>query len=166
MDAGVDHPESRSGFLHALPDWAHAHRADLVWACLTLVQNWIAAGRPPWSGTPLGSLESWCRTMGGIFEAARMPGFLENMEDFRESSDEESAMWSAFLRRWWESYADREVTGPELFEVARDGLDLGTTLGRLLAQQRDRWHGDLRIQRRGMSAGRRRWALTKRTDSG
>jgi putative DNA primase/helicase len=174
MDAGVDHPESRSGFLHALPDWAHAHRADLVWACLTLVQNWSAAGRPPWTGTPLGSLESWCRTMGGIFEAARLPGFLENLEDFRESSDEESAMWSAFLRRWWETYADREVTGPELFEIARDGLDLGTgttraqqtTLGRFLAQQRDRWYGDLRIQRHGMSAGRRRWALTKRTDSG
>jgi putative DNA primase/helicase len=174
MDAGVDHPESRSGFLHALPDWAHAHRADLVSACLTLVQNWIAAGRPPWTGTPLGSLESWCRTMGGNFEAARLPGFLENLEDFRESSDEESAMWSAFLRRWWETYADREVTGPELFEIARDGLDLGTgttraqqtTLGRFLAQQRDRWYGDLRIQRHGMSAGRRRWALTKRTDSG
>jgi hypothetical protein len=174
MDAGVDHPESRTGFLHALPDWAHDHRADIVWACLTLIQNWIAAGRPPWSGTPLGSLESWCRTMGGIFDAARMPGFLDNLEDFRESSDEESAMWSAFLRRWWEAYAHREVTGPELFEIARDGLDLGTgttraqqtTLGNVLTQQRDRWYGDLRIQRRGMSAGRRRWALTKRNDGG
>jgi putative DNA primase/helicase len=174
MDAGVDHPESRTGFLHALPVWAHDHRADIVWACLTLIQNWIAAGRPPWSGTPLGSLESWCRTMGGIFDAARMPGFLDNLEDFRESSDEESAMWSAFLRRWWEAYAHREVTGPELFEIARDGLDLGTgttraqqtTLGNVLTQQRDRWYGDLRIQRRGMSAGRRRWALTKRNDGG
>jgi hypothetical protein len=83
-------------------------------------------------------------------------------------------MWGAFLRRWWGTYADREVTGPELFEIARDGLDLGTgttraqqtTLGRFLAQQRDRWYGDLRIQRRGMSAGRRRWALTKRTGNG
>jgi putative DNA primase/helicase len=174
MDAGVDHPESRTGFLHALPDWAQDHRADIAWACLTLIQNWIAAGRPPWSGTPLGPLESWCRTMGGIFDTARMPGFLENLEDFRETSDEESAMWSAFLQRWVETYAEREVTGPELFEIARDGLDLGTgttraqqtTLGRFLAQQRDRWYGDLRIQRRGMSAGRRRWALTKRTGNG
>jgi hypothetical protein len=145
-----------------------------VWACLTLIQNWIAAGRPPWSGTPLGSLESWRRTMGGIFDAARMPGFLENLEDFRETSDEESAMWSAFLQRWVETYAGREVTGPELFEIAREVLDLGagttraqqTTLGRLLAHQRDRWYGDLRVQRKGMSAGRRRWALTKRTGSG
>jgi hypothetical protein len=174
MDAGVDHPESRSGFLHPLPDWANGHRADLVWANLTLVQNWIAAGRPPWTGTPLGSLESWCRVMGGIFEAARLPGFMDHLEDFRESSDEESAMWSAFLGRWWETYADREVLGPELFEIARDGLDLGTgttraqqsTLGNLLTQQRDRWYGNLRIQRRGMTHGRRRWALTKRNDTG
>jgi len=174
MDAGVDHPESRIGFLHPLPHWANEHRADIVWACLTLIQNWIAAGRPPWTGTPLGSLESWCRVMGGIFEAARLPGFLENLEDFREASDEESAMWSGFLRRWWEAYGDREVTSPELFEIARDGLDLGsgttraqqTTLGNLLTQQRDRWYGDLRILRRGLSAGRRRWALTKRNDGG
>ncbi len=173
MDAGLDHPESRTGFLHTLPDWAYGHRADLVWSCLTLIQNWIAAGRRPWTGVPLGSLESWCRTMGGIFEAARMPGFMDNLEEFRESSDEESAMWSAFLRRWWETYADREVIGPELFEIARDGLDLGagttraqqTTLGNLLTQQRDRWYGDLRIQRQRMSAGRRRWALTKRSGS-
>jgi putative DNA primase/helicase len=174
LDAGVDHPESRTGFLHTLPGWAHERRADIVWASLTLIQNWIAAGRPPWIGTPLGSLESWCRVMGGIFDAARLPGFLENLEDFRESSDEESAMWSAFLRRWWEMYAHREVAGPELFEIARDGLDLGsgttraqqTTLGNLLTQQRDRWYADLRIDRRGLSAGRRRWALTKRNDGG
>jgi putative DNA primase/helicase len=172
MDAGVDHPESRSGFLHALPDWAHTRRADLVWACLTLIQNWIAAGRPPWTGTPLGSLESWCRTMGGIFEAPRAPGFLENLENFRESSDEESAMWTAFLQRWLESYGVREVVAAELFEIARDVLDLGTgttkaqqtILGHQLAFQRDRWYGNLKIERRGITDGRRRWALTKRTD--
>ena len=32
MDAGVDHPESRAGVLHALPDWCHNNRDDLVWA--------------------------------------------------------------------------------------------------------------------------------------
>jgi putative DNA primase/helicase len=172
MDAGVDHPESRTGFKHALPVWAHEHRADLVWACLILVQNWVAAGRPPWTGTPLGSLESWCRTMGGIFEAAKLRGFLDNLEDFRESSDEESAMWTAFLQRWAENYAEREVTGQDLFEFAREVLDLGsgttkaqqTTLGQLLAFQRDRWYGNLKIERRGVTDGRRRWRLQKRTD--
>ncbi|MBA3737331.1 MAG: hypothetical protein H0W97_02060 [Actinobacteria bacterium] len=171
MDAGLDHPESRTGFLHPLPDWAQANRAEIVWACLVLIQNWIAAGRPPWTGTPLGSLESWCRTMGGIFEAAGLEGFLDNLEEFRESSDEESAMWSAFLGRWWDSYGEREVIAPELFELARDGLDLGsgntksqqTTLGNLLAQQRDRWYGDLRIERHGLVQGRRRWCLSTRT---
>ena len=74
MDAGVDHPEDRSGFAHVLPGWAYEHRADIVWACLTLVQNWVSVGRPTWSGTPLGSLEAWCRTMGGIFEQAGMKG--------------------------------------------------------------------------------------------
>jgi putative DNA primase/helicase len=174
LDAGVDHPESRSGFLHALPEWAEERRSDIVWACLTLIQNWIAAGRPPWTGTPLGSLESWCRTMGGIFDAARLRGFLDNLQDFRESSDEESAMWSAFLGRWDESFRDREVTGAELFPVAREVLDLGTgttkaqqtTLGQLLSSQRDRWYGARQIVRCGLTDGRRRWRLRMRSSEG
>jgi hypothetical protein len=171
MDAQVDHPESRAGFLHTLPDWSYDHRDDLVWACLTLIQSWLATGRKPWSGTPLGSLESWCRTMGGIFENANLPGFLDNLTDFRESSDDESAMWRAFMERWDDAYGEREVNQPELFEIARDSLDLGTgttramqtQLGYVLAQQRDRWYGEFRIERLGISRGHRRWRLTRRS---
>ena len=172
MDAQMDHPEDRSGFQHALPDWAFEHRADLVWACLVLVQNWLAKGRPAWSGTPLGSLESWCRTLGGIFEAAGLRGFLDNLEHFREASDEESMMWSAFLERWWDAFSDREVIGTDLFEIARDHLELGagstraqqTTLGRKLAEQRDRWYGGYQIQRLHVVSGLRRWRLVHRGD--
>jgi putative DNA primase/helicase len=170
MDAGVDHPETRSGFLHRLPDWATERRAEIVWACLTLIQNWIAAGRPPWRGTPLGSLEAWCRTMGGIFDAAGLDGFLDNLDDFWAASDEESVTLSAFLGRWLTTFGEREVTGADLFPIARDVLDLGsgstraqqTALGQLLARQRDRVFGDVRIERRGVTEGRRRWALKKR----
>jgi putative DNA primase/helicase len=173
MDADEEHPESRSGFLHRLPDWAHSHRGELVWAALTLVQHWIAAGRPPWDGVPLGSLEAWCRTMGGIFTAARMPGFLDNLADFRESSDEESATWGAFIALWEATFGPREVTVAELFPVARDVLELGagttkaqqTVLGRMLAYQRDRWYGQRRIEKRLTVQGRQRWALGVRGEA-
>ncbi len=78
------------------------------------------------------------------------------------------------MQRWDESYGSREVTQAELFEIARDVLDLGTGttraqqthLGNLLTQQRDRWYEQHRIERRGITQGRRRWALEKRNDGG
>jgi len=98
MDAGLEHPESRARFAHELPGWAHEHQADLVWALLTITRSWLAAGRRPWSGVPLGSLESWCRTIGGILENVGLTGFLGNLEAFRAESDEESIAWSTFHR--------------------------------------------------------------------
>jgi putative DNA primase/helicase len=172
MDAGVDHPELRSDFHHDLPAWAHERRADLVWAILVITQSWLANGRPAWSGVPLGSLESWCRTMGGICENVGLHGFLDNLEDFQAASDEESSMWAEFFAQWWRTYGDREVLATELFDMGRDSLDLGhgttraqqTTLGHLLARQRDRRYavpglGEVRVVRRNLVHGHRRWKL-------
>ena len=44
---------------------------------LTLVQGWVAAGRPPGSAK-LGSFEVWARTLSGILAVADIPGLLEN----------------------------------------------------------------------------------------
>jgi putative DNA primase/helicase len=90
MDAGIEHPEDRSGFRHELPQWAYAHRSDLVWSVLTIVQSWLVGGAKPWSGNALGSLEGWCRTVGGILENVGRTAFLGNLEAFRAEADEET----------------------------------------------------------------------------
>ena len=47
MAAGVAHPELRSDFKHHdLTAWIDEHRPELVWACLTLVRNWVVKGCP------------------------------------------------------------------------------------------------------------------------
>jgi putative DNA primase/helicase len=54
LDPKQDRPWQRVGFKHDdLREWASSHKPDLTWAALTLIQNWIAAGRPyhtvnPW----------------------------------------------------------------------------------------------------------------------
>ena len=55
-------------------------------AALTLARNWFSEGRPQWSGRPLGSYEEWSRLVGGILEAADIPGFLGNKSEARDRS--------------------------------------------------------------------------------
>src|SRR5262249_52208889 len=87
LDARVDRPWLREGFRHAdIRGWAVSNRSRLVWAALTLVQAWIAAGRPEGSRT-LGMFERWAKVMGGILGVVGIPGFLGNLADFYEKSD-------------------------------------------------------------------------------
>jgi hypothetical protein len=137
------------------------------------VQSWLVGGAKPWSGNALGSLEGWCRTLGGIFENVGRTEFLGNLEAFRAEADEETVAWRAFVDSWWAKYRDQEVTSGNLFEIALQHLDLGTStqrsqqtrVGTQLVHQRDRRYGDLVIRRCGLVDGYRKWRLdeVKRT---
>jgi putative DNA primase/helicase len=177
MDSGEEHPEDRNGFRHPLPGWAYEHRAEIVWSLLTITQRWIVWGKQPWSGTPLGSLESWCRVVGGIFESCGLSDpdpksetrFLANLEVFRAEADEETVAWSAIARTWWDRFGEHDVSAIDLFEFAVDHLDLGAgskksqeiKLGKDLGKQRDRRYGDLVIRRGKLRDGRRQWYLRR-----
>lgn len=79
LDAKTANPENRSGWHHSdLKDWVRKNRGQLVWACLTLIQNFVAKGMKPWEGELKGSFEEWSRIMGGILRDADIRGFLEN----------------------------------------------------------------------------------------
>src|SRR5262249_24939321 len=76
--ANTETPWKGRNFKH--PDlirWATENRGKLVWAAFTLVQNWIAKGKPEGLAR-IGSFESWSATMGGILGAAGVTGFLGN----------------------------------------------------------------------------------------
>lgn len=84
-------PESRdaSQFRHAdLRQWACDNRRDLVTACLILVRAWFALGKPQ-AKLPfrMGSFEKWQETLAGILFVAGVPGFLENVPQWRSESD-------------------------------------------------------------------------------
>jgi len=149
LDAKVDRPWLRGGFEHPdLIGWATAHRGDLIWAALTLVRAWLAAGRPEGAAV-LGEFEQWAHVMGGILAVAGVTGFLENLGELYEQADAEGTEIRRFLRAWWAKYRDAEVGVSELFELATSdavALDLPaktergqrTQLGQRLRGLRDR----------------------------
>jgi hypothetical protein len=151
LDAKMDQPWLRenSGFRHPdLKAWAHANRGQLIWAVLTMIRAWIAAGRPNGT-TTLGKYEKWSAVMGGIMDVARIPGFLarESLNRFYDRADKEGHTWRAFAAAWWEAVGGKPKQVSELYGLVGEiDLKLGDRseqsrrirLGKLLGQMEDR----------------------------
>ena len=113
IDTKHDMPWQRAGFRHdPLLEWVREQRAALVQAALTLVQAWVAAGKPK-GNARLGAFESWASTMSGILEVAGIGGLLANSADFYERSDTDGEAWRVLGERLGEA-----------FQIADDILDV------------------------------------------
>lgn len=172
IDPQVARPWSRDleAFRHPhLLEWARAHRGDLVWAALVLVQSWLAAGQPDAEGATLGSFEDWARVMGGILAHAGYPRFLGNLAIMWDKADQVTAAWSGFYQLWIEHYGDKAVGVSDLFSLLDQCPELpiyGSTdagrkrsLGKALARQIDVIINGLRIIDAGRYQGARQYQL-------
>jgi len=171
IDSKQDRPWLRKEFRHPnLKAWAREHRGELVWAALTLIQAWLAAGRPLFTEVCLGMFESWSTVMGGILKFAGFKGFLGNLQQLYEDSDAEGTLWRGFVRVWWDKFAGEPVGVSQLFELV-NGLDqpleLGrgseksqkTRLGQELVKMRDRQLDGIRIVLAGERQRAKQWKL-------
>lgn len=159
------HPEERTGF--AIPDlqgWIlnPANRARLLERLLVLVADWVAAGTPKDTTVPaMRQFTPWAQGTGGFLAHHGVTGFLGNLGAIR-AMDEEDHKWAVFLAAWLDRFGGSAVrvadvlastdadhdqpTGPWDGDFITD--DRGRyprtpqMLGRLLAGQADRFHGD------------------------
>lgn len=165
-----ERPEERKGFRHPeLRTWAELARADLIWAAHTLVQSWLAAGRPkPPTSTPLlGSFESYRGVIGGILHHVGIEGFLENRERLQAFSDPDTDRWRQFVGLWNARFSDHDTKSAELLPLAEEadirlsGNDPKgklSSLGTQLGMRRQRNYGGYRIES-GTGSARRMWRL-------
>ena len=139
-----------------------------MWAHLTLIQSWIAAGMSM-GKKRLGMFEHWASVIGGILEHAGIPGFLDSGADLYEESDDESTTMQAFLAQWSQEIFGDPVSTAELLDTAKDHFDLGLPpwqsqkirLGKILTRNRDRQFGNFRLEKAGMYQGSALWRLVK-----
>jgi putative DNA primase/helicase len=173
LDAKREQPWLRDAAEFQHPDlmaWATTHVGQLRWACLTITQAWIAAGRPEADVTPLGSFESWTRVIGGVLQVAKIPGFLTNVHQLYERADVEGAIWRAFVQEWWSQFGNRAVSTTELFPIVdgAEGIALRgandqarkTSFGRQLSNQDGRIFGDYQIHALPRVHNSGRWQLS------
>ena len=161
LDAVEEKPWKREGFRHKhLRRWALENRGELIWALLTLVQAWIASGKPL-GKEPLGSYEAYAEVMGGILEVADISGFLGTQDRGYEEAEQELGPWAEFCEIWWQDCRDKEVKTDYLFNLVshhklfqdlwggKDEHAARTAFGKAMANMRDRVIGRLRIRRTG-----------------
>lgn len=111
LDAQSAEPEKRTGWQHEdIRAWVKDNRGDLVWACLTIIQNWIAKGMNPYRKEALNSFENWSAVMGGIVRDAGIGGFLGNRQELKEmSSDGKENDIILFVEELWRNYGAKWV---------------------------------------------------------
>jgi putative DNA primase/helicase len=174
LDPKTDHPELRTDFRHPdLRRWASDNRPELVHAALTIVQAWIAAGRPQAPGLKrLGMFEGYSDVMGGILHVAGIDGFMSDLEERYSRHDSEGSAWQSFAEAWWSKFKGKQVGVKELRLVydTIEGLpDLGeggnksqaTRLGKIMRAHRDRQFGRLQITVGDRRQGAQLWTLVE-----
>ncbi|TNF24088.1 MAG: hypothetical protein EP329_25880 [Deltaproteobacteria bacterium] len=158
IDAARDRPWMGRTYKHKpITGWAKEHRSELVHAALTLIQAWIAAGRPRLPSADLGSFEEWAVQMAGLLDVCGIDGFLGNLDDMYATADIEGDAWRQFTSAWWESHGSTPVTVSSLNTLCETNDMMAsvrgeggsrsqqTRLGRALHDARDRVYGVLRI---------------------
>ena len=176
IEPAEERPWQRDNFKHSpLKEWVRAHRPELVWAVLVLVQVWQAAGCPPGTRT-LGSFEQWSAVVGGILGTAGIHGFLENADELYEAADLDGQEWRVFAETWWDEHGSTPVAVKYLLELAQQNDMLGLTIGsksersqairigKALAANRNRRFGSYRIETARISHNQKLWKLTELAD--
>lgn len=115
----VERARERTGFRHPeLIRWVREERARLLWALLTFVSAWLAAGRPRGQYV-WGSYEEYTAITGGILDTAGLPGFLGTREETYRHGQERLRPWQEFVEVWWQEYHGQVVGVGKLLELAR-----------------------------------------------
>jgi DNA primase catalytic core len=179
LNPNVDRAWRRTGFKHdPIKAWASDNRAELVHAALTLVQAWVAAGKP--AGTArLGSFESWAAVTGGILDVIGVKGFLDNADELYADADRETEAWRVFTQVWWSLFETSDVQVAMLNDICeqrglleeerKDASSHSSThsqvtrLGRALQSKRDQVFGELRIRVSRDDRRGRRYSLERVT---
>lgn len=124
IDSCSEDPTKGREFKHPdLKIWIKENRSELVWACLTIIQSWMAEGQVPGKEN-FASFESWSAVMGGILANAGITGFLENKDAFRDKNNDRMSNDKAFIMLWYETFGVKETRLGKLeFAVSADEFD-------------------------------------------
>lgn len=152
MVAKTANPHQRKAFIHnPLREWVTLHRKEIVTAALTLVQNWIARGKPLYDDAPvMGSYEKWSAEMHGILTVNEIPGFLGNIQDMIDLDKFDWDDLTEVIQLLWKLYHEEVFNASDVFSVIQATADLPInlgnngeraqrcTLGKLLSRNRER----------------------------
>lgn len=118
-----ERPENRKNFRHRnIISWTKQNRGALIHAFMTLIQSWIAAGKPA-HDDELASFELWSACIGGVLAHVGIDGFLRDREEMRLETSVDTGIWDDLVEAWWTEHGAHEVSVMRLNEIcAKRGL--------------------------------------------
>jgi hypothetical protein len=154
-----------------LEQWVNDNRSKIIWSCLTVIQAWLAAGRPrPLNTSNLASFSQWVDTVGGILEHVGINGFIDNIDAFVDAGDAEQEAHDSFIHAWHDKFGQEQVLASDLMSIVDDNeipLDMPggnprqrtTNFGHLLRSLSGRQFAGLCVKPGKTRGGRRLWRL-------
>lgn len=131
LDPKMPRPWLRSPGMFRHPDllsWTRENRGQLLSAVFTMARGWIQAGRPLPDDLPaLGGFEEFVKVVGGILTFAGVKGFLTNLTDLYEKSEQDDG-WTGFLHAWYEVFGNSNVTVAKIIDEMQDNHKFGDAL--------------------------------------
>lgn len=126
LDAGEDDPkvrEARGEMKHMMPSWVSENRAQLVWSAHVLVRFALQQGLQEkaraYSGPSITSFGRWSSVMGTLLEMIDVKGFLENIDAFQATKDEDRDEDKELLKTLWQMFTRGQITPQEF--TSKDG---------------------------------------------
>lgn len=172
LDAGVEHPEDRSGFRHEnLLAHVRDRRPALIVDALTVLRGYHEAGLPRHGKTRVGSFEAWDDLVRGAVVWAGFGDPVAGRERIREDGDDELEKLRAALAAWAGEFGELPVTVRDAVEACeksaalRDALSAfsgrkelnAVGVGHALKKFKGRLADGSRFEQGTVSAGRARW---------
>ncbi len=131
LDAGIEHPEDRSGFaIEDVISYVVHYRPTLVAAALTILRAFAFAGRPRHGHAPMGSFEAWddwirgaCCWLG-LADPAQTDDPLVGRGKLRAHLDEDLEALGGLLHALSTVYSDTLFTAAEVVSRAESDVTL------------------------------------------
>jgi hypothetical protein len=131
------------------------NRRLFISAIAALIRHWDASGRPQ-GDSLMTSYETWSSIVGGILQAAQIPGFLLNRPKMMAELDSEGSEMRELLVVWIARYANQAISTGDLFTLAKENSlfawykpEETRKFGKTLARYKNRVFGNVRIIQQG-----------------
>ena len=113
-------PQNRIYHRPELFSWFLQNKGQLLWSIFTLIQSWIAAGKPAGAVNEHG-MRAYCQVVGVVLEHANYGGVLLNMNQLHDQASREEEDFKTLVAYWHKKHGTARVTATDIVQLLKEG---------------------------------------------
>lgn len=117
INPNMPSPENRNNFkISDLMGWAKKNRGALLWSLYTVIQGWVAAGKPVRCDKS-DMFCGWVGTVNGILDTAGWEGSFDTQESRQQATSSTDEEWTDLFESIAERFGEEEWTVSQLMAL-------------------------------------------------